>query len=138
MFFGENSRSCLSDDLWGGAGGCWAFSAVAAIEGVNAIVTGNLVSLSEQEIIDCDTLDSGCNGGQMENAFQYVVDNGGIDSESDYPFLGTDGTCDANKVGTVLSSSSKVKLLASLVFSTNNGEIVLIVRCRRTMQRLPP
>jgi len=74
---------------------------VAAIEGINAIVTGNLVSLSEQEIIDCDTQDSGCNGGQMENAFQFVINNGGIDTEADYPFIATDGTCDVNKVRSV-------------------------------------
>ncbi|XP_066371974.1 oryzain alpha chain-like [Miscanthus floridulus] len=79
-------------------GGCWAFSAVAAIEGINEIVTGNLVSLSEQEIIDCDTQDGGCNGGEMQNAFQFVINNGGIDTEADYPFIGTDAACDANRV----------------------------------------
>ncbi|CAN6177026.1 unnamed protein product [Urochloa humidicola] len=76
-------------------GGCWAFSAVAAMEGVNKIATGNLVSLSEQELIDCDSKDSGCNGGDMGNAFQFVIDNGGIDTEADYPFIGVDGACDA-------------------------------------------
>ncbi|CAN6200703.1 unnamed protein product [Urochloa humidicola] len=79
----------------GQCGGCWAFSAVAAMEGVNKIATGNLVSLSEQELIDCDSKDSGCNGGDMGNAFQFVIDNGGIDTEADYPFIGTDGNCDA-------------------------------------------
>ena len=82
------------------AGGCWAFSVVAAMEGINSIVTGNLISLSEQEVIDCDGQDNGCNGGEMQNAFQFVIDNGGIDTEADYPFTGTDGTCDANRVGT--------------------------------------
>ncbi|CAL4966758.1 unnamed protein product [Urochloa decumbens] len=79
----------------GQCGGCWAFSAVAAMEGVNKIVTGKLVSLSEQELIDCDSKDSGCNGGDMGNAFQFVIDNGGIDTEADYPFIGTDRACDA-------------------------------------------
>ena len=73
---------------------------MAAIEGINEIVTGNLVSLSEQEIIDCDTQDGGCNGGEMQNAFQFVINNGGIDTEADYPYLGTDAACDANRVGT--------------------------------------
>ncbi|EER88858.1 ervatamin-B [Sorghum bicolor] len=101
-------------------GGCWAFSAVAAIEGINAIVTGNLVSLSEQEIIDCDTQDSGCNGGQMENAFQFVIDNGGIDSEADYPFIATDGTCDANK-----ANDEKVAAIDGFVEVASNNETAL-------------
>nr|CAB3471247.1 unnamed protein product [Digitaria exilis] len=79
-------------------GGCWAFSAVAAMEGINEIVTGNLISLSEQEVIDCDSQDSGCNGGNMQDAFEFVINNGGIDTEADYPFTGTDGACDANRV----------------------------------------
>ena len=82
-------------------GGCWAFSAVSAMERINSIVTGNLISLSEQEVIDCDGQDNGCNGGEMQNAFQFVIDNGGIDTEADYPFTGTDGTCDANRVSTI-------------------------------------
>jgi len=79
---------------------------VAAIEGINEIVTGNLVSLSEQEIIDCDTQDGGCNGGEMQNAFQFVINNGGIDTEADYPFIGTDAACDANRVGTTTAAKS--------------------------------
>jgi len=85
------------------AGGCWAFSAVAAMEGINKIVTGKLVELSEQELIDCDHKSHGCSGGRMDYAFQWVISNGGIDTEADYRFTGRDDTCDANKVGTVLS-----------------------------------
>jgi cathepsin L len=86
---------------------------VAAIEGINKIVTGNLVSLSEQELIDCDSKDSGCNGGDMGNAFQFVIDNGGIDTEADYPFIGTDAICDAIRVGnsvTLTNSCTKFQL----------------------------
>ena len=78
---------------------------MAAIEGINEIVTGNLVSLSEQEIIDCDTQDGGCNGGEMQNAFQFVINNGGIDTEADYPFIGTDMACDAIRVSTLINYS---------------------------------
>jgi hypothetical protein len=57
------------------------------VEGINAIRTGQLVGLSEQQLVDCDTeKDMGCGGGLMDYAFDYIVKNGGIDSEDDYSY----------------------------------------------------
>ncbi|KAK2665831.1 hypothetical protein Ddye_004405 [Dipteronia dyeriana] len=83
----------------GNCGSCWAFSAVAAVEGINQIKTGKLVSLSEQEIVDCDDpVYQGCKGGFMEKAYDFIRINGGITTEDDYPYQAKDDACDNAKI----------------------------------------
>ena len=72
----------------GSCGSCWAFSSVGALEGQLAKTTGQLRDLSPQNLVDCVSENQGCGGGYMTNAFKYVQENGGIDSEEAYPYVG--------------------------------------------------
>ncbi|KAL6205672.1 hypothetical protein ACLB2K_022926 [Fragaria x ananassa] len=80
----------------GRCGACWAFSVAAAVEGLTKIKTGELISLSEQQLVDCSSQNNGCGGGSLKLAYDYVEQNG-LAREESYPYEGTDtGTCNTD------------------------------------------
>jgi cathepsin L len=76
----------------GQCGSCWAFSTIGAIEGAHHKATGDLVSLSEQQLVDCSTANNGCNGGLMDNGFRYA-ELYNIVTEASYPYTAAGGYC---------------------------------------------
>ncbi|CAN4084195.1 unnamed protein product [Withania somnifera] len=103
-------------------GCCWAFSAVAAMESLHQLKTGKLISLSEQELVDCDVQgeDQGCSGGLLDTAFEFIVKNKGLTTESNYPYEGADGVCNKKK-----SAVSAAKITGYEDVPANNEKALL-------------
>ncbi|KAM3299916.1 hypothetical protein ACQJBY_041085 [Aegilops geniculata] len=98
-----------------GCASCWAFVTVATIETLNWIRTGQLVSLSEQQLVDCDQYDGGCNRGSYHRAYNWIVENGGLTTAADYPYMAVRGACNRAK-----SAHHTVKILGGGVIPPRN------------------
>jgi len=144
--FVETSTNVAADIDWrtrgvvtgvkdqGQCGSCWAFSATEAIESY-AVISGKypLRELSPQQINSCDKRDGGCNGGNTETAYAYVVSAGGIETEQSYPYTsgrGQTGACTANPSNFVVKIAgyrSVARGEPNLETALNNGPVSVCV-----------
>ena len=123
----------------GDCASAWAFAATGAIEGANKIIGNELVSLSEQQIIDCGKQygNSGCDGGATATAFEYVKANGGLDTEDDYEYQDKDQQCDAQKAATHAAAITGYQRVpsnspAQLLTAVNRGPVSVAIEADRT------
>jgi len=101
----------------GQCGSCWAFSVTENVESVWLIAghsNNGSLSLSPQQIVDCDSSDDGCDGGDPPTAYQYIIQAGGLESNAAYPYTAQDGTC-------AFDPSQVVAKISSWKYATQNS-----------------
>jgi len=103
----------------GQCGSCWTFSTTGSVESINAINGNGLTPLSEQQLVDCSTAapNSGCNGGNVMVALEYINSNGGLCTETAYPYTAQNGTCQ--------TSCTPVTTVATYVYVTAESDTAL-------------
>jgi C1A family cysteine protease len=97
-------------------GSCWAFAAIGALESAWAISKGGAVpDLSEQQLVDCAGSEGnqGCNGGLMNQAYDYLIKFGGSQPQNTYAYTGRDGSCKADKSKVSVTIASHTELPAN-------------------------
>lgn len=97
----------------GQCGSCWAFSTTGSVEGAWKIAGHSLVSLSEQQLVSCSTQNYGCNGGWPYVAMQYIINNKGITTETNYPYTAKNGVCNKTAASQVAATISSYKQVTS-------------------------
>jgi C1A family cysteine protease len=118
----------------GQCGSCWSFSTTGALEGIYAIKRANLVSFSEQQLVDCDYIRAGgtslgCNGGDMGSAMEWIGKNNGLCTESDYPyFSGTTKTNGACQKSCSIVSGSDISSTVSVSSNSDNAMMTALAQ----------
>jgi cathepsin L len=116
----------------GQCGSCWAFSTTGGLEGAWQIASGNLQSLSEQQFVDCDKVDSGCNGGLMDNGFNFAKGTA-VATEDSYPYTAKDGSCKSSFTtaipqGGVTGYTDVEKSASGLQSALNNAPVSVAIQ----------